>query len=77
MSKDKKLSYAREYVEIVRPLYIEKLSELRWMMHYGTENPDARDEKFLNEFSELAMECIELEKRKDELGQKFLNESDD
>ena len=77
MSKDKKLSYAREYVEIVRPLYIEKISELRWMMHYGTENPDARDEKFLNDFRELAMECMELEKRKDELGQKFLNESDD
>ena len=28
-------------------------------------------------FNELAMECIELEKRKDELGQKFLNESDE
>ena len=77
MSKEKKEEYALEYILVVRPMYIANAAKLRDMMYYGTKHPEARTEEFLNEFRELARLCMDLKKYMDELGQKFLDESDD
>lgn len=77
MSQDKKTEYAREYAEVVRPKYMRIRDELSYMMVYGTQHPEARDEKFLNDFQELLLESMRLKKRMNELEKKFFDESDD
>ena len=77
MSQDEKAEYAREYTEIVRPKYMRIRDELLYMMEYGTDHPEARDEKFLNDFQELLLESMRLKKRMNELEKKFSDESDD
>ena len=77
MSKEKKEEYALEYICVVRPMYIANVAKLIIMMDYGSKYPEVRTEEFLNEFRELAMDCMKQKKYMDELGQKFLNESDD